>query len=314
MHMKYNGICLFLGTIRGYEVLKILIAEKKKIANVLILEQEDHELENVTGLIKKLCIKNSIPYKTTKEVKSKDYKDYLSEVNPHAVFVVSWRYIIPKECFTIPQRGIFVLHDSLLPVYRGFAPTNWVIINGEKGTGLTLLCISDELDAGDIIDQISIKIAVNETAKTLNDKFLKAYPQIILKNIDAILDNKHKKIPQDSKMASYCCKRTPQDGKIDFSKSSESIIRLIRGTTYPYPGAYCYLNGKKIIVWEAEVAKNALPYIGRVPGRVIMVQKDYVEVLTGDSIIRILSISDDSKDMKRLNPNSIIKSVTSTLC
>lgn len=308
-----QGICLFLGTVRGYEVLKTLIAHKKHIKSVLILEQQIHELENVTELIKELCIANHIPYKTTKQVKSSTYKDYLQEVNPNVVFVISWRFIIPRECFSIPRHGIFILHDSLLPKYRGFAPTNWVLINGEKQTGLTLLCISEKMDDGAIVDQIKIKMELKENARTLNEKFLQVYPKIILKNIDLILANKHKKKLQDSSKATYCAKRTPMDGKIDFNNSSESIVRLIRGTTYPYPGAYCFLNERKLIIWEAEVVENAPNYVGRIPGRVINIQQSYIDVLTGDSLVRIFSVSDGDDEKNIVMPNKLVKSITATL-
>lgn len=310
---KQEEIGLFLGTFRGLAVLKALINNKRKITSVLILEQKKHEFENAKDLIIKLCKKNYIPYTISTQVKSENYKDYLLETRPRIVFVISWRFLIPKECFDIPENGIFVLHDSLLPRYRGFSPTNWVIINGEKETGITLQYINERVDVGDIVDQIKINLDSQETAKTLNDKLLRLYPKIILKNIDLILKKQNQRISQNEKYATYGCKRSPDDGKLDFTKDTHILVQLIRGLTYPYPGAFCYFKNKKIIIWKAEDVKISTVYEGRIPGKIISITSEYVDTLTGNGILRIFSISDAQNDKRILNPKEILNSLSVSL-
>lgn len=304
-------IGLFLGTERGYEVLKALISAKKNVSHVLVLEQQKHEINIFTNSIIELCEKNNIPYKTSSEVLTGNYEEYLLSNPCDVLFVVSWRLLIPENCFTLPKRGIFLLHDSLLPKYRGYAPTNWVIINAEKKTGLTLFCIHKDMDAGDIVDQIPIKIVKDETAASLNNKLLKLYPKIILKNIKPILKNTYKRKVQKSKNATYTCKRVPEDGHIDFKQSTHTIVQLIRGLTFPYPGAFCYYNDNKVIIWEAEAVKNPPRYVGRVPGKIVQIAKTHVDVLTADGIIRITKISQDGKDM--INPSRLFRYLSKSL-
>lgn len=311
--MNKQKIGLFLGTNRGYEVLKALIDNKKPISNVLVLQQQSHELEDATDKIISLCKDNAIPYKTSAEVKSKDYEEYLSTMQPDIVFAISWRFLIPTKCFSIPTHGIFILHDSLLPRYRGASPTNWVIINGEKETGLSLQYISAGVDEGDLVDQIRVPLSPKETAETLNDKFLCLYPEIILKNVDLILSGQNKRTPQDAKKATFGCRRSPEDGKLDFHQDTQSLDQLIRGTTYPYPGAFCFYKDKKVIVWEAEVVKDPPIYEGKVPGKVINITSEYVDVLTGDGVLRILRISDFDNPKEFLKPKSILNSISASL-
>lgn len=306
-----KGIGLFLGTERGFEVLKALLAAKKDIAFVLVLEQQKHELSNYTDVIIGLCKKNNLSYKTSAEVSSKNYYDFLLTHPCEVLFVISWRFLIAENCFNIPTKGIFVLHDSLLPKYRGFSPTNWVIINGEKETGLTLQYIHADMDAGDIIDQIKIKLEEGETAKTLNDKIIPLYPKIILDNLDPIFEGKNKSMPQENAVATFGCKRTPEDGHIDFTAPTKQIVQLIRGLTYPYPGAYCIYNDSKIIVWEAEEVQKPPQYVGRIPGRIIQKNEMFVDVLTADGVLRITSIG--TANETKLNPNQAFKYISKTL-
>src|SRR5258706_15341753 len=120
-----HGIGLFLGTERGYHVLSELLKTNKKLAFLLILVQEKHEYADFTDQIIALCKENKIFYSTTKDIKSNNYLEFLTAHPCSSLFVISWRFLIPQSCFSIPKRGIFILHDSLLPKYRGYSPTNW---------------------------------------------------------------------------------------------------------------------------------------------------------------------------------------------
>lgn len=309
-----NKIGLFLGTERGYEALKELLDARVNIGFVLILQQDRHEIRNFTLQIAKLCKQYRIPFNFSRRVKPKDYKNYLRQHLVDAVFMIWWRFLLPSECLTIPKRGIFVVHDTLLPKYRGMATTIWPLINGEKETGLTLMYADRETDAGDIVDQIKIPIHEKDTGRTMNDKYIKLIPKIILKNLPAILSGTNKKIPQDESKATYGCKRVPEDGKIDFNKNTKEIVRLVRALTYPYPGAFCYYKKIKVIIWEASEVKNPPAYVGRIPGRIISISKEGpVKVLSLDGIVKIEKVGFPKNPERFLDPNKIFHSVAQSL-
>lgn len=304
-----KNIGLFIGTERGYVTLKELVKNSYPIGNVLVLEQQKHEISKFTEEIIRYCRKNKIKHSTTKKIKPKDYKNYLTKTKPDILFVISWRFLISKDCFTIPKFGIYILHDSLLPKYRSFSPTNWVIINGEKKTGLTLQYISKNVDSGDIVDQIELKIEKNDTATILNKKFIPLYSKIILRNIKKIENKKNKRLKQKEYNATYGVKRIQEDGKIDLQSSALTIERLIKGLSFPYPGAYCLYHGKKIIVWEADKLKNPSKFEGIIPGKIVSLNKKYCDIMTGDGILRAYSFAEYNNPSKFLEPNSVFRKI-----
>ena len=296
-------IGLFLGGQRGCVVLEALIAQGENVQCVCILKQDHHELENFESAMVALCNKNGIAYVKSHEVQPQHYHEFLKSFDLDMVFVVSWRYLIPEQNFKIPQKGIYVVHDSLLPKNRGFAPTNWCIINGEQETGLTLFQIAVDVDSGDIVDQVKVKIADDETATTLNQKFLKLYPAIIINNISRIFEGHDLWQKQDHSQATYLKKRKPADGKIDFSQSAQHIERLVRGLSYPYPGAFFQLDDGEYIIWEAKAldSKEQKDY-----GEVLDVQEDYLDIQTQQGILRVFQMSQRDNPEERHAPKKFI--------
>ncbi len=303
-------LALFLSTQRGHQTLNALLTAGKEIAHVLIHPQSPHEHANYTDQIINLCQTHNIPFATTEEIPPSKYADHLQQIKPAALFVISWRFLIPEECFAIPTHGTFVLHDSLLPKYRGFCPTNWVIINGETETGLSLIHIAPEVDSGDLVDQIKIAIAPDETAPPPNQKFLAAYPEIILKNLDPILAGQAPRTPPDPTQATYGCKRTPENGHIDFHQPTQNIVQLIRALTYPYPGACCFYNDQKIFIWEAEKVSNPPNFAGRIPGRIWQITENHVDVITADGLLRITKIATEADIHKSISPKTVFNSLS----
>jgi methionyl-tRNA formyltransferase len=207
------------------------------------------------------------------------------------MLVVGWRYMIPRAVFSKSRLGTYVFHDSPLPEYRGFAPSVWAIVNGEDHTGVTLFSITDEVDAGDIIDQQLIPITRTETITDLVPRVTKTYLDILEKNLPRLLKGDPKGSPQDNSKATFTCKRTLLDNRIKWSDPSQKIFNLIRGVTHPYPGAYSFLNNKKITVWSAELITNLRNYIGRIPGRIVEIKKNLgALILTGDGSILVKTI------------------------
>jgi methionyl-tRNA formyltransferase len=213
---------------------------------------------------------------------------------------VSWRYLIPRSIYTRPRLGTYILHDSPLPQYRGFAPSVWAIVNGEDCTGATLFAAADKVDAGDIIDQREIPFGPDDTIAEVMEAVTKTYLSIIEESIPRILNGTATAKPQDQSQATFTCKRMPEDNLVDWTEPTMCIHNLIRGVTRPYPGAFTSLFGKRMIVWRARRLSAFPEYVGRVPGRVVQVQKGIGSVvLTGDSALLVTEVQSEGEEACR---------------
>jgi methionyl-tRNA formyltransferase len=228
------------------------------------------------------------------------------------MLVVSWRYLIPAQVYKRARLGAFVFHDSLLPAYRGFAPTVWAIVNGETHTGATLFEIAEGVDMGDIIGQECVPIGSEETITTVMDRVTMAYLRLLEQNLTALLANSAPRRPQDHSGASYTCRRLPADNQIDWFAPTRNTFNLIRAVTVPYPGAYTWLNGKKLTIWKATLLAADRNYVGRMPGRVVEVLPGTgAVVLTNDGIILITEVQ--VEESQRVCAAEILNSLSMTL-
>lgn len=279
-------IFLFLGSRRGYAVLKKLIAMQANICGILCLKEDAHE-EAFYPRIVELAATQNIPIFFSHEVKPSQYFEAVSSCQPDIAFAIGWRFLINSQTYRLPKHGTLVIHDSLLPKYRGFAPMNWVLINGEPETGVTLFFMVDAVDAGPIVDQLKVAIHADDTAATLDKKIITLYETIIEKNLPKLISGDYLSVPQNEAEATYTCKRIPEDGLINWHHPAEKIYQLIRATSQPFPGAFSYLNGKRITIWQAHLPTVQPLYVGVVPGRVVGKKDDTIEVLTGDGLLCI---------------------------
>lgn len=230
----------------------------------------------------------------------------LSE-RPDAVLIASYNKIIPKKTLSLSK--FINVHHGDLPRWRGRANLNWAIIMGRKSVGLTIHDAAAYLDAGNIYRQFKITIDDRETIQTLYDKVNFLLGTHLASVVEDVL-NGYQGIPQKGK-PTYCCTRLPEDGLIDWRKTSVEIDRLIRALTKPFPGAFSYLNGKKITIWEAAIPKHSFKYEGRIAGRVgRLAAGKGVEVLTGDSSLLISAITYCGKNQRA---DHCIRSVNTTL-
>lgn len=228
------------------------------------------------------------------------------------MLVVSWRYMIPASIYSRPRLGTYVFHNSLLPKYRGFSPTVWAVINGEKQTGVTLFEIAKDVDAGDIIDQVSVSIRLDDTISNIMDRMTMSYLHILQKNFRGLIDGTVYKYPQDHTKATYTCKRLVSDNKIDWALPSNRIYNFIRAITAPYPGAYSYLKGKKIIIWAAKLLPDFPSYAGRVAGRIVQVIPNIGSViLTGNGALLLTEVQVDGGDI--VCASDVLRSLSHTL-
>lgn len=202
----------------------------------------------------------------------------IKNLSPDLILSVGWRRLIPSSIFKIPKFGTINMHEALLPQYRGFAPINWVLINGEKKTGITLHYIDETADTGDILLQKSVIISKNDTAKSLFDKLLKLVSSMILELLQKIEEKSLAPITQQKAEGFFASRRFPKDGQIDWQQNKETIYNLIRALSDPYPNAFCYYQNKKILIKSAELDSD--DYRGP-PGSICAMKNNKIIVTCG---------------------------------
>lgn len=183
-----------------------------------------------------------------------DYEKIIVAQQPDIILVMGWYYMVPKKIRNLAKYGAWGIHASLLPDYAGGAPLVWAIIEGRNQTGVTLFKLDDGIDDGDIIEQMAFDIDINDTIKTLYDKATKASLEILHK----VFNTNYKLVfkPQDKQAIKVYPQRKPEDGEINWNQSAKQIKDFIRAQTKPYPGAFTYINGKKVIIWDADIIEN----------------------------------------------------------
>ncbi|MBH8555297.1 methionyl-tRNA formyltransferase [Nostocaceae cyanobacterium CENA357] len=254
-----------------------------------------------------LAQKASIP--VFPDTSQKAIKSLVLKYQPDCVVVSSYNQILPPS---IIELSTFInVHYSPLPQYRGRANVNWAIINDEPCAAISIHKISPDLDEGNILFQQLIPIRIDDTVADLYDKLNQIQWQN-LGNTVVKAFNGYEGVRQNNTEATYGCTRLPEDGEINWSTSTRSINCLVRALVTPFPGAYTYFQGKKLLIWQAIPVENPPVYLGRIPGRIVGRSKEgFVDVLTGDGILRILQVQFIGS--ARTAPANIIKSVKSTL-
>lgn len=207
------------------------------------------------------------------------------------LFAVSWRYLIPPAVYRRARLGAYVFHDSLLPAYRGFSPTVWAMIHGERETGVSLFAMSEGFDQGDVADQQAVPIGAEETIADVMERVTGAYLELLERNYPDLAAGRARLRPQAHHLATYCCKRLPSDNRIDWQASTREIHDLVRAVTRPYPGAFTSLGGRRLTVWGARRPEGLPAYVGRVPGRVVAAHPgEGSVVLTGDGALLLTRV------------------------
>lgn len=181
----------------------------------------------------------------------------IKEINPDIIFSFHYRRNVKQAILEIPPAGCLSLRASLLPKYRGKCPINWVLVNGEKETGVTLHYLTTSLDDGDIVCQEKIEISDTDTAKSLHEKAAKTASKLLDKILPKIDDGTAPRTPQDDSKVTCFGPRCPEDGEIDWSVSATEVRNLVRAVTHPYPGAFSYVGEKKYYFWAVTEMSNS---------------------------------------------------------
>ena len=301
------------GTYRGYQLLKSIIEKGYIPSYIVILKEDDHEHEKVSGKLENLAIDKSINYGIKKKLDKSDFDIIYSKIWSFGI-VCGWRSLIPIELDRQFQFGLLAAHDSLLPKYRGFAPLNWAIINGEKETGVTLFRISDgEVDSGNILHQEKVTIEINDYAIDVYEKITQATINIYFKFLNDFENGVIKYLEQNENEATYTCKRNPEDGEINWNMSSSNLYNFIRGLAHPYPGAFFRFKNKIYHVRKSSIGDHNLKrFTGRISGKVITIKNEYIEVMCLEGSINIYEIEDKELGLV-FTPSDMIKSINTTL-
>lgn len=227
-------------------------------------------------------------------LKDPAFLEAMAALSPQAIVVASYGKIIPEALLKLPTYGCFNVHASLLPKYRGAAPINWAIINGEAVTGITIMETVFELDAGPIILQKEIPIEPQDNAGTLHDKLAGLGASLMVEALELIAAGKAPRIPQDSALVTFAPKLKKEDGLIDWEDLAEKVHNRVRGLT-PWPSAYTFIRGVRTKIWETKVGQEKnLPKVK--PGMVMGFKENLgVMVACKDRGLWILKLQPEGK-------------------
>lgn len=308
------------GTRRAIKTLKQII-KKSDVDIKLFLVQRDYPWDEQCHIeLENILKKEKIPFETyepTEKLSIKTIKK-INKIKPDAIIGTGiWRSLLPKEMWQNSRYGYIGLHGSNLPEYRGFANLNWYIINGEREYIMSMIQLDEGVDTGNLVYRknkkpftTSISLENNKNINEILKEVERKHIQLTLELIEHIKKDEIIFVKQNESKATWACQRGPDDGEINWRKSTKKIFNFIRAQSKPYPGAFSYYRNKKFYIWKAEIPKRTKKYVGRIPGKVIERNKKYCDVLTNDGIIRILEITVDTK---KIQTNLFLTSVREIL-
>ncbi len=236
--------------------------------------------------VKECALKYHIPVFQPRRVREADCIEELRKYNADIMVVVAFGQILPKEILEMTPYGCVNVHASLLPKYRGAAPIQWSIIDGEKVTGVTTMQMDEGLDTGDMLLKTEIPIEAKETGGSLHDKLAEAGAKLCVETLKALQSKDVTPIPQGETTTAYAKMLNKQLGNIDWNQSAVAIERLIRGLN-PWPSAYTGWNGKIMKIWDSEVVEGISK---EKPGTIVKVEKDAFYVQTGEGFLKVCEL------------------------
>ncbi len=251
--------------------------------------------------VKELAVQYNIPVYQPERVKQEGFYSVLEELKPDIIVVAAFGQILPKNILELPEYGCINVHASLLPKYRGAAPIQWSIINGEEKTGITIMHMDPGIDTGDMIMQAEVPIDPKETAGSLHDKLAVCGGDLLVKALAALESGTAVREKQNDAEMTYAKMLDKSQGHIDFNNSACEIERLIRGLN-PWPSAYTVLDGKALKIWDADAADT--PAAGA-PGEIVSATKDSIVVATGKGNLIVRELQLEGK--KRMTVEAFLR-------
>jgi len=272
----------------GYTCLDLLLDRGDNVVG--LITHEDHPDEKIWFKTPAIAaLEKGIPVFTPESVNTPEWIAKIAAMKPDLILSVYYRHMIGQAILDLPPLGAFNMHGSLLPKYRGRAPINWAVLYGETRIGMTLHRMVKRADAGAIVDQEGVDISPQDTAEQAFRKVMPCARTVLARQIDQLLAGTAIETPQDDSQATYFGGRKPEDGRIDWSRSSTEIFNLIRAVTDPYPGAFTEAGGARLMVWWAEERGTGVsPVSSSVPGEILSL--DPLIVATGDGALQLTRV------------------------
>ena len=298
---------IFMGTPDfAVETLEEIIAAGHEV--VLVVSQPDKAVGRSKALkytpVKACAVEHGIEVYQPERIRDTECVEHLREYQPDIIIVEAFGQIIPKVILDMPKYGCINVHASLLPKYRGAAPIQWAVINGDKVTGVTTMRMDEGLDTGDMILKEEVELAADETGGSLFDRLSKTGAGLCVKTMEAIENGTAVYTPQDSSLATHTAKIHKELGSIDWTKPATEIECLIRGLD-PWPSAYTRLGDKTLKIWKASVIEENTK---AAPGCLVKVTKNTIWVQTGEGLLSLLEVQLEGK--KRMTTEAFLNGYT----
>lgn len=237
----------------------------------------------------------NIPVYQPVRIREQENVEIIRDISPDMIVVAAYGQILPESILNLPEYGCINIHASLLPKYRGAAPIEWSIINGEKETGVTTMYMAKGLDTGDMIEKLVVPIESDDTGESLHDKLSIAGAELILTTIDKIKKGIAVRIPQQDELSCYASMLKKEMGQLDFRKSAAELERLIRGLQ-PWPCAFTKINGKGVKIYGAQVVlTSGTEFEALEPGTIFNVTKKAFNIACGQDALCIRRLQPEGK-------------------
>jgi methionyl-tRNA formyltransferase len=230
----------------------------------------------------------------TTDINAPDTLEALNLIRPDLTLVLGWSQVCRKPFRDIARHGTVGFHPAALPRFRGRAVIPWTILRGERVTGSTLFWLDDGVDSGPILIQRLFPVSADETARSLYDKHALNLAAMVVEAVALVETGKAPRIMQDDRQASYCAKRTPEDGLIDWNASAGAVQRLIRAVGDPYPGAYTWYRDDRIHIYRARRLENPDQFVGLVGQVQAHTERAFIVLCGGNECIEVLEWASSS--------------------
>ena len=272
---------------------------------VLVVTQPDKPRGRSGALqfppVKECAVAHGIEVFQPKKIREEENVEYLRKYNADIIVVAAFGQLLPKSILEMPKHGCINVHASLLPKYRGAAPIQWSVINGDAVTGVTIMQMDIGMDTGDMIAKREVVIGEEETGGGLFDKLAEVGAKLCVDTMVEIENGTATRTPQNHDEATHVSMISKELGNIDWNKSAVEIERLIRGLN-PWPSAFTKLDGKTFKIWKAKVVSE---HTNKQPGRIVNVGKDVLEVQTGEGVLSLLEVQLEGK--KRMEVDAFLR-------
>ena len=296
---------VFMGTPDfSVPTLEALVASEHEVVGVVTQpdKPKGRGKEIHMSPVKECALQHNIPVYQPVRARDEAFVDEMRALTPDVMVVIAFGQILPKSLLELPKYGCVNIHASLLPKYRGAAPIQWAVINGDEETGITTMMMDVEMDTGDMLEKTVVKLDPEETGGSLFDRLSLLGGDLILSTLSKLEKGEITPVPQDHEKATYVKKISKSMGDIDWTMDAVSIERLVRGLN-PWPSAFTRLNGKMLKIWEAKVLPD--PDVKLPCGSVISASDEGLKIQTGAGVLCVTSLQLEGK--KRMDTAAFLR-------